>query len=267
VKGSGPSRTASAFERRAARAEALVAEATSSEILEFAAGLCRAQGAVAAAVEAAHGERALTGDLAQDLERFSGALDAVLRFAAERGPEPLSTGAREQRDQAPDALSARLVGWWRRGDASAREDYLARALVRPYAETLATLQVRPTRPLGSCPFCGGAPWIAARRTAIGADGAQRSLGCALCGGNWPVNRISCPACGEESPDQLPCFQSDKYPSVRLESCTTCHVYVKSLDLTLDARAIPEVDDLVSIAMDLWAAEQGFRRLEPGIAGV
>ncbi|HXK11205.1 MAG TPA: hypothetical protein VMT70_16280 [Vicinamibacteria bacterium] len=29
----------------------------------------------------------------------------------------------------------------------------------------------------------------------------------------------------------------------------------------------EVDDLVSLAMDLWAAEQGYRRIEPGLAGL
>jgi formate dehydrogenase maturation protein FdhE len=43
--------------------------------------------------------------------------------------------------------------------------------------------------------------------------------------------------------------------------------VKSIDLTQDARPLPEVDDLVSISMDLWAVEQGFERLEPGLAGL
>jgi formate dehydrogenase maturation protein FdhE len=43
--------------------------------------------------------------------------------------------------------------------------------------------------------------------------------------------------------------------------------VKSIDLTLDARPIPEVDDLLSIALDLWAGEQGFTRIEPGLAGI
>ena len=30
---------------------------------------------------------------------------------------------------------------------------------------------------------------------------------------------------------------------------------------------PEVDELASIAMDVWATEQGYRRIEPGLAGV
>jgi FdhE protein len=43
-------------------------------------------------------------------------------------------------------------------------------------------------------------------------------------------------------------------------------YVKSIDLTVDAHAIPEVDDLDSISMDLWATSEGFARIEPGLAG-
>ncbi len=66
---------------------------------------------------------------------------------------------------------------------------------------------------------------------------------------------------------LASFQAERHPAVRIEACETFRRYVKSLDLTLDARVIPEVDDLVSVAMDLWAAEQGYRRLAPGLAGV
>jgi formate dehydrogenase maturation protein FdhE len=43
--------------------------------------------------------------------------------------------------------------------------------------------------------------------------------------------------------------------------------VKSIDLTLDARPIPQIDDLVSLSMDLWAADEGYTRIEPGLAGI
>jgi formate dehydrogenase maturation protein FdhE len=55
--------------------------------------------------------------------------------------------------------------------------------------------------------------------------------------------------------------------VRIEACETCRRYVKSIDLSQDARPIPEVDDLVSLSTDLRAAEQGFERIEPGLAGI
>ena len=80
-------------------------------------------------------------------------------------------------------------------------------------------------------------------------------------------RVRCPSCGEADPQKLPSFGSDPHPGVRLETCDTCHRYVKSIDLTLDGRAIPEIDDLCSLSLDLWAAEQGYERLEPSLAGV
>ena len=43
--------------------------------------------------------------------------------------------------------------------------------------------------------------------------------------------------------------------------------MKSIETTLDARAVLEIDDLVSIALDLWAVEEGFTRAEPGLAGI
>ena len=255
-----------AFERRAARAEALARESPSARApLEFAAGLYRAQGLVAEAIERAAARVGLAGDPARDLGPLAAELRGVLRFAADHAPQPLADLARARLDEDP---GPRLAAWWS-GGGSGRDDYLARALLRPYAEVLAARALRPQRPgaSGGCPFCGGAPWIAARRAAGDGDSAQRFLGCALCASEWPLGRIRCPTCGEESPDKLAAFQSDRHPAVRIEACTTCHTYVKSIDLTVDARAIPEIDDLLSLAMDVWAGEQGYARVEPGLAGI
>jgi FdhE protein len=100
-----------------------------------------------------------------------------------------------------------------------------------------------------------------------ADGARRALGCALCGGEWPILRVQCAACPEQDPAKLPSFQAGAYPAARIEACETCRRYLKSIDLGVDGRAIPEVDDLVSLSVDLWAASQGFTRIEPGLAGL
>ncbi len=55
--------------------------------------------------------------------------------------------------------------------------------------------------------------------------------------------------------------------MRIEACETCRRYVKSFDLSQDARPIPEVDDLGSLSLDLWARSEGFERIEPGLAGL
>ncbi len=257
------------FERRAARAEALAgASPAVEEPLRFAAGLYRAQGELAAFLESGHAEERLTGHLDEDADRFLDRIPSILRYAAENGPEVLAAEARARRDDLPATRRTRLLVYWS-GDRSSREDYLSRAILRPYAETLRSLPVQPDRihKQGRCPFCGGLPWIGARREGSLMEGARRMLGCALCGGEWQFGRILCPSCLEENPARLPSFSAERHPTVRIEACETCRRYLKTLDLSEDARPIPEVDDLVSLSMDLWAAEEGLERIEPGLAGL
>jgi FdhE protein len=219
-------------------------------------------------LEALHARRPLTGRLTDDVAGLVAASGELLRLAAEEGPAGLAAVARDRIGEAETLLGSRLAACWN-ADRSDEPDYLSRALLRPYLETLARLAIGPDRPprAGHCPFCGGSPWIAARRSGADSDGAARWLGCALCGGEWPIGRIRCPSCSEEDPERLPSFGSASYPAARIEACETCRRYVKSIDLTVDARAIPEVDDLVSLGLDLWAVEQGFERIEPGLAGL
>lgn len=264
------SKTASAaFEERAARAEALArASSAAAEPLRFAAGLLRAQAALAAALDAAHAARSLSGHLELDLDRMVASLAEVPRFAASSAPSPLSDEGRSRAAEDESTARTRLMVFWSE-DRSTAEDYLSRAMLRPYVEVLRAHNVAPNRihRHGRCPFCGGAPSVAVRRAAGSDDGAARFLVCSLCGLEYAFNRILCPSCFEEDPAKLPSFTSDAHPFVRLEACETCSRYVKSLDVSRDARLLPEVDDLVSLSMDLWAAEQGYSRVEPGLAGI
>jgi len=256
-----------AFEARAARAEALsAASAADAEPLRFAAGLLRAQASIAESLGRAHAAQPLSGDLASDLEALLLQATAVLRFAVEHGPAPVAASARSRAAEEDRTASSRLLVYWG-GDRSAAEDYLARAALRPYVETLRVLGVAPLRARapGRCPFCGGGASVGRRRSAE-SQGAVRSLLCALCGLEWETPRILCPACRESDPQRLPTFTSPSHPLARIEACETCRRYTKFLDTTLDGRILPEVDDLLSLALDLWAVEQGFERVEPGLAG-
>jgi len=165
----------------------------------------------------------------------------------------------------PSTAKTRLLVFWN-GD---HKDYVSRAILQPYAEVLRERKITPDRVHTRlhCPFCGGAAWISSRKSVPDAQASARYLGCSLCGLEWSFNRISCPACGEEDPHKLPNFQSDAHKAVRIETCETCRRYLKSIDLSLDARPIPPIDDLVSLSMDLWAAEEGYTRIEPGLAGI
>lgn len=259
---------AAAFEKRAARATALVASApTVAEPLAFAAKAFRLQGRLAAAVASRHEETPFSGG-AGDLLRIVDLLAPLLAFAAADGPPELAEAAEARVKDDPTAAASRLRVYWE-GEREARDDYLSRAFLRPFTEILASRGVTLERPRheGHCPACGSAPIVSYRKELPETNGGARFLVCGLCGTDWPFNRIRCPSCQEEDPAKLPGFQSDVHKNVRIEACETCRGYVKSLDLTLDARPLPEVDDLVSLAMDLWAIEEGWTRLEPGWAGI
>jgi formate dehydrogenase maturation protein FdhE len=256
---------AETFERRAARATVLAEASINTAALGFAAGLYRAQAQVAVALARRAAE--LTGSIEDDLGAFRPALDAVVHYAGEAGPPGLRAEASAYMTQG----MVRLIAWWR-GSRSGHADYLARAVLRPYAETLIARGVAPEpmaapAPAAGCPRCGGPAWIGWRRAGSGDEAAQRFLGCGVCGSERQLGRIACAACGETAPDKLAVFQTERHPMVRIEACDTCQRYIKSIDLTVDGRAIPEIDDLCSLSMDLWATEQGYERLEPSLAGV
>jgi len=246
------------LERRSARAELLAKNVSvAREPLLFAAALCRAQGELADRL----------GDL-PPLATVARLAEPLLRIVADRGPELLVQQALARLDDDATTAESRIALYWS-GETTARDDYLSRAILRPYAETMRAKNVTPDRlhQRGHCPFCGGAPLISTRRTIPDSEAGLRMLHCALCGLEWNVNRILCPACFEENPDKLPVYGTDAHPAVRIEACETCRRYVKSIDLTKDARPIAEIDDLATLSLDLWAIDEGLTRIEPGLAGL
>ncbi len=219
-----------------------------AELLRFAAGLLKAQASVRA------------GDLAS----VARAARPVLEYCARSGPAELAADARSALDSGFDE---RVRAYWETGEF----DYLARAALAPWVRTMRETGMSVDRAVkGACVYCGGGAWISSRRIPPGpgtGEGAIRMLHCALCAFSWQIARIHCASCGEGDPDRLPVFTAPQHPGVRIEACETCKTYVKSIDLTLDLRRVPEIDELVALSLDLWAGEKGYQRLEPGLAGL
>ena len=116
-----------------------------------------------------------------------------------------------------------------------------------------------------CPFCGSRPVAAVLRPE--GDGAKRFLLCSHCFTEWEFRRLLCPNCGEENHSQLPVYTVEEYPHIRIEACDTCRVYLKAIDLTRNGLAVPEVDELASVAVDLWAKEKGYSKLQSNLFGL
>jgi formate dehydrogenase accessory protein FdhE len=143
---------------------------------------------------------------------------------------------------------------------------LAWVFLQPYAEYLAdhreltSVDGTPS----TCPLCGGKPIVGVLRSE--GDGAKKSLICMLCAHEWTFRRIYCPACGEEREPQMAFYSAPEIAHVRVDVCDTCHTYLKSVDLTKTGLAVPVVDELATIPLDLWAREHGYVKLQINLLG-
>jgi len=152
-------------------------------------------------------------------------------------------------------------------EATASERLLAWIFLQPYAECLAVNR-EPAIVDGTpstCPLCGGKPIVGVLRSE--GDGAKKSLICMLCAHEWTFRRIYCPACGEEREPQMAFYSAPEISHVRVDVCDTCHTYLKSIDLTKTGLAVPIVDELATIPLDLWAVEHGYRKLQINMLGI
>ena len=146
--------------------------------------------------------------------------------------------------------------------------FLGRAFLQPLAEAMATREADNdgTAAPTSCPQCGWPPQVAAVCDERDVKG-RRTLVCSLCATAWVFPRVTCPACREARPDSLETHTSESLAHIRIESCRACGAYMKSVDLRVDGLAVPVVDDLGSVELDLWAQQQGLEKLQRNLLGL
>jgi formate dehydrogenase maturation protein FdhE len=166
----------------------------------------------------------------------------------------------------PEAFALQGGNQFGNGDRTFSERLLAWIFLQPYAEYLADyreIEVLDGTP-STCPLCGSMPIVAVLRRE--GDGAKKSLICMLCAHEWNFRRIYCPACGEEREPQMAFYSTQKIAHVRVDVCDTCHTYLKSIDLTKTGLAVPVVDELATIPLDLWAREHGYQKIQINLLG-
>ena len=191
----------------------------------------------------------------------------LLTWLRVTAPRPLAVAAESMLTNGPLELDRMFKNYWATAgsDVGIEDDaraFVVEALLQPFAELLAASWRKDegAAPGGRCPCCGGRPVVGVLREA--GHGARRELQCGLCASEWRSPRVTCPACGEGKFDALSVIRTDQFPSLQVDVCSTCCTYVKTVDLTRDNTAVPTVDDLASLPLDLWAREQGYSRLRP-----
>jgi formate dehydrogenase accessory protein FdhE len=162
-----------------------------------------------------------------------------------------SDDAESQSSHFRDLAAQRLLAW---------------LFLQPFAEFLAAL-VEPVKLNGTplaCPMCGSNPIVGVLRPE--GDGGKKFLVCMLCAHEWAFRRIYCPACGEEREPQMAFYAAPEIAHVRVDVCDSCHTYLKTVDLTKLGLAVPVVDELAAIPLDLWARQHGYKKLQMNLLG-
>ena len=276
-------------ERRGRTRELLARYPFARELLDF-------YGAVLGVQEQAFDEARSTRPVARDLVAFVAEMvvPSVVGVSIAAGPQKLREAVAER---AGSTDMRELVAAWIGGEEQGLVDrYLARASVGPVLEALgpevaaSCIGVRDAR---HCPTCGGPPqlsYFAVPSEDLAAGG--RFLLCARCQGSWGYARMTCPACGEDSSSRLPIFNEEGTVSgergsvvrglegrlqgkpehkavfhhIRIEACDSCRRYLLSVDLLADPAAVPLVDEMSALPLDLYAREKGFSKITPNLMG-
>ena len=255
------------WDRRVSRADQLASERGPAEsLLTFYARLLRRQREIYDAVKT-QPLRAFDRDLAY----LAPAASALLREVAEQGPDPLAADARTLLANGESTIADVLAAYWREpGD----RQFFAKAILQPYAQCLGEQGVAAAgRALSHadnrCPQCAGAPQLSILENAAAgqAEGGSRQLLCATCLTAWPFRRVLCPHCGESDERKLGYFHAQTFDHVRVDACESCRHYLKSIDLGRFGLAVPIVDEVAGAALDLWARDHGYEKIELNLVGL
>ena len=224
--------------------------------------------------------RTPSGMLARDVTLVREAAQPLIDAVALHGPEALAREAQALRETADAVVDEALVSYWR---APCALSFFHKAILQPYGEWLAGAGVAPAdrepqRAGNRCPRCGGVPQLSILQEAgtpgvnmdegaAALESGGRQLQCANCLSRWPFRRVLCAHCGEEDEAKLGYFRSEEFAHLRIDSCDTCRRYLKTVDLGRLGLAVPLVDEVAGVALDAWAVERGYEKIELNLIGM
>jgi formate dehydrogenase maturation protein FdhE len=159
-------------------------------------------------------------------------LSRLVRIVDTGGPEPLREAARDlDQESCRRALE----------DAASPRSFFARVLFQAASE-------HP--PQAGC----------LRRQG---DGTALTLVCSLCFHEWPASRDRCSGCGGE----VAFHEASELPQLRVRTCESCRRYLHLVRLDVEPEAIPEVDEMAALSLDVWARERGYEKIFPNLVGI
>jgi FdhE protein len=147
--------------------------------------------------------------------------------------------------------------------------FLAESSVKPSLEAYAdSLKGHVDQELwwkGYCPICGSQP----ERGELGIEAGERFLECSSCAFKWRFKRVVCPFCGNDKSEKLRFFNTESDgKAYRVDVCDECKRYIKTIDLReVQGEAVPIVEDIGTLHLDMIAEKEGYTRGVPGFLEV
>ena len=165
-----------------------------------------------------------------------------------------------------------MVRTWLDGGAVAETDaFIARAAVAPVLEAAPEVARSLRGDIDDdrrCPACGGLPQLAVfRDTGETLVTGPRHLVCARCATEWAYPRMTCVSCREAEGAKMPILADEmKLPHLRVDACDTCRAYLVTVDLRREPQAVPIVDEIAALPLDLLASERGYTKISRNVMG-
>lgn len=168
-------------------------------------------------------------------------------------------------------LDGIVRAWLSGGALSDADAYLARAATAPVLEARPELAA-PLRGDGEderrCPACGGLPQLAVfAETSEALVTGLRRLVCSRCATEWSYARLTCVSCRETNGTKMPILADEsRLPHLRVDACETCHSYLVTVDVRRDPKAVPLVDEIAALPLDMLATERGYTKIARNLMG-
>lgn len=186
--------------------------------------------------------------------------EPLVNLVLTKGPQLLKQTAQSLDESAcRDALHDYLE----QRDTTSAHSFFARVLLQPQviSQGLGTESHIDNR----CSHCGHPPQVGVLRPE--GDAAALTLACSLCLSEWRFPRGQCAACGERDEKQLAYYSPDQMAHLQTQVCDTCQHYLHHVDLSKDLQAVPDVDEVAALPLDVWALERGYQKLHPNLVGI
>ena len=237
--------------RRARRARELAGRyEASAEALHFAAEVAGFQSEIA--------------DRVRDWEELPALRGALVKMLAGAAPARLRESVLRLDDRS---FRNSLEQYWSREDTASPGTLGARVVLQPYAFQQSSKHGNslPGRQPDHCPACRHAPQAGVLRPA--GHGSALSLVCSLCLTEYAVTRGHCNSCQKGGRGVLDFYSSEELPHIQVQACRFCKTYLHVVDLEKEPQAVPDIDELTALPLDVWAREKGYSKEQLNLVGI